>query len=254
MVQQPTERPLSAAPVEPANPESTSEYLTWLPSTCSAVSLRLFALDSAIIYRPGDQPGRETLQVTLPPCDHTPMVSNCIKTIWPGTQPYACCDAVIQHCQIAHQCTVGFAVHHAPLVAVLGRPCLWCMQAYKYIQRPSSTPMPGSKTVELHEPRASMHTTSGAPVSQGGRAKHSLFPPFPQVCFCCWSVHLHHLLLLCFNCHTLVWFCHACCPMEEFSRLHIIQDLESSNSVSTVRPPFLVLFCHFTSGHSNAKT
>ena len=70
MVQQPTERPLSAAPVEPATPDSASEYLTWLPATCSAVSLRLFALDSAIIYRPGDQPGRETLQVTLPPCHH----------------------------------------------------------------------------------------------------------------------------------------------------------------------------------------
>ncbi|KAL0041481.1 hypothetical protein WJX79_004991 [Trebouxia sp. C0005] len=114
MVQQPMERPLSAAPVAPAAPNPTSEYLTWLPATCSAVSLRLFALDSAIIYRPGDQPGRETLQ------------------------------------------------------------------AYRYIQRPSSTPMPGSKSVELHEPRASLHTTSGAPVSQGGRAKHSLFPPFPQ--------------------------------------------------------------------------
>lgn len=71
MVQQPMERPLSAAPVAPAAPNPTSEYLTWLPATCSAVSLRLFALDSAIIYRPGDQPGRETLQVTLPPCDHS---------------------------------------------------------------------------------------------------------------------------------------------------------------------------------------
>lgn len=114
MVQQPTERALSATPVEPATPDSTSDYLTWLPATCSAVSLRLFAVDSAIIYRPGDQPGRETLQ------------------------------------------------------------------AYKYIQRPSSTPAPGSKNAELHEPRASLHTTSGAPVSQGGQAKHPLFPPFPQ--------------------------------------------------------------------------
>lgn len=103
MVQQPTERPLSAAPVEPANPESTSEYLTWLPATCSAVSLRLFALDSAIIYCPGDQPGRETLQVTLPPCEHTPMVSNDNKSMWPCTQAYAGCYALTdEHWQTAH--------------------------------------------------------------------------------------------------------------------------------------------------------
>lgn len=63
-VQQPTERPLSAAPVAPVLPATPSELLSWLPATCSAVSLRLFAIDSAIIYRPGHQPGRESLQVT----------------------------------------------------------------------------------------------------------------------------------------------------------------------------------------------
>ncbi len=94
MVQQPTDCPLSAAPVEPAIPDSISEYLTWLPATCSAVSLRLFALDSAIIYRPGDQPGRETLQVTLQPCDHTPVVTDDINPILSCMQAYACCDAV----------------------------------------------------------------------------------------------------------------------------------------------------------------
>ena len=66
-VQQPTDRPISAAPVEPVLPATPSEYLSWLPATCSAVSLRLFAVDSAIIYRPGDQPGRETLQVSDSP-------------------------------------------------------------------------------------------------------------------------------------------------------------------------------------------
>ena len=62
-VSNPAERPLSAAPVEPAVVPTPGEHLSWLPATCAAVSLRLFAIDSAIIYRPGDQPGRETLQV-----------------------------------------------------------------------------------------------------------------------------------------------------------------------------------------------
>lgn len=35
--------------------------------------------------------------------------------------------------------------------------------------------MIGSKAVDLHEPRASLHTPSG------GQANQSLFPPFPQV-------------------------------------------------------------------------
>jgi hypothetical protein len=54
--------------------------LGWLPPTTAAVSLRLYALDAAILYTPGSQPGRETLQVPpysfwprLPPCrpEHT---------------------------------------------------------------------------------------------------------------------------------------------------------------------------------------
>lgn len=35
--------------------------------------------------------------------------------------------------------------------------------------------MIGSKAVDLHEPRASLHTPSG------GQANQALFPPFPQV-------------------------------------------------------------------------
>ena len=64
-VANPTDRPISAAPVEPAIAPTPAEQLNWLPATCAAVSLRLFAIDSAIIYRPGDQPGRETLQVCI---------------------------------------------------------------------------------------------------------------------------------------------------------------------------------------------
>jgi len=65
---------------------------------------------------------------------------------------------------------------------LVGSICLCCMQAYKYIQQPSSAPTPGSKDMELHKPRASLHSTSGTPaVSQGGQAKHSQFPTFPQV-------------------------------------------------------------------------
>ena len=134
--------------------------------------------------------------------------------------------------------TVRCAVHHAPLV-VLGRPCLWCMQAYKYIQRPSSTPMPGSKTVELHEPRASLHTTSGAPVSQGGRAKHSLFPPFPQVWCCCSSVHLTDSFCSCCICHSLFCLCHACCPLK-------FQDLKFHPTVFPSQA-FISAFCFVTS-------
>lgn len=118
-VANPTDRPISAAPVEPAIAATPAEHLNWLPATCAAVSLRLFAIDSAIIYRPGDQPGRETLQ------------------------------------------------------------------AYKYIQRPAETPMPG-KVSEVLEPRASSHAVSsphaapGAMFSHSRPAQHSLFPPFPQ--------------------------------------------------------------------------
>ena len=61
-VQQPTEQPLSHAVPESA---SFAESLAWLPATSAAVSLRLFAIDAAIIYRPGDPPGREVIQVSL---------------------------------------------------------------------------------------------------------------------------------------------------------------------------------------------
>ena len=64
-VANPADQPISAASVEPAIAAIPADQLSWLPATCAAVSLRLFAIDSAIIYRPGDQPGRETLQVGL---------------------------------------------------------------------------------------------------------------------------------------------------------------------------------------------
>jgi hypothetical protein len=54
-----------------------------------------------------------------------------------------------------------------------------CGQAYKYIQRPA---LP----VELAEGGLEGHTgggrvVSGQPIGRGGRARPSLFPPFPQV-------------------------------------------------------------------------
>lgn len=49
----------------PAIPASPSDSLAWLPATSAAISLRLFAIDAAIIYRPGDLPGREVIQVSL---------------------------------------------------------------------------------------------------------------------------------------------------------------------------------------------
>eukprot|EP00884_Botryococcus_braunii_P016830 jgi/Botrbrau1/3830/Bobra.0183s0056.2 len=45
---------------EDANREEV--VLGWLPPTIPAVSLRLYALDAAILYTPGSQPGRETLE------------------------------------------------------------------------------------------------------------------------------------------------------------------------------------------------
>ena len=62
-VQQPTEQPMSDLSVTPAIPASPSDSLAWLPATSAAISLRLFAIDAAIIYRPGDPPGREVIQV-----------------------------------------------------------------------------------------------------------------------------------------------------------------------------------------------
>lgn len=64
-MQQPTEQPVSDPSVTPAIPASPSDSLAWLPATSAAISLRLFAIDAAIIYRPGDLPGREVIQVSL---------------------------------------------------------------------------------------------------------------------------------------------------------------------------------------------
>jgi hypothetical protein len=57
---------------------------------------------------------------------------------------------------------------------------LLLLQAYKYIQRPA---LP----VELADggsPAQAVGTrvVSGQPIGLGGRARPSLFPPFPQVC------------------------------------------------------------------------
>ena len=64
-VQQPTEQPVSDPSLEAAIPEPPSESLAWLPATSAAISLRLFAIDAAIIYRPGDPPGRDVIQVSI---------------------------------------------------------------------------------------------------------------------------------------------------------------------------------------------
>ena len=64
-MQQPTQLAVSDPSVTPAIPASSSDSLAWLPATSAAISLRLFAIDSAIIYRPGDLPGRELIQVSL---------------------------------------------------------------------------------------------------------------------------------------------------------------------------------------------
>lgn len=112
-MQQPTEHPLSAAPVEPAIPESSPEYLSWLPATCSAVSLRLFAIDSAIIYRTGDQPGRETLQVSRPSIaccailQHVTAASGkCQRCNWKGGTEATLCENMTQQMSLLakHSC------------------------------------------------------------------------------------------------------------------------------------------------------
>lgn len=54
---------MSDPSVTPTIPASPSDSLAWLPATSAAISLRLFAIDAAIIYRPGDPPGREVIQV-----------------------------------------------------------------------------------------------------------------------------------------------------------------------------------------------
>lgn len=79
----PTPAPQLQIPSGTAEPASSAaslsaEHLGCLP-TYAAVSLRLHAIDAACIYRPGEQPARETLPVGLhhvplwPPC-------NCIAT------------------------------------------------------------------------------------------------------------------------------------------------------------------------------
>ena len=75
---------LPVAPVVPAAPEAAQsegeaadaqaeqvseavQRLAWLPATVAAVSLRLAAFDAAVVYVPGVQPARDTLQVSLSP-------------------------------------------------------------------------------------------------------------------------------------------------------------------------------------------
>ncbi|KAL3160990.1 hypothetical protein ABBQ38_009379 [Trebouxia sp. C0009 RCD-2024] len=60
-VAQPTEQAESDPPGRPAVPVTPSDSLAWLPATSAAISLRLFAIDAAIIYRPGNLPGRELI-------------------------------------------------------------------------------------------------------------------------------------------------------------------------------------------------
>ncbi len=56
------------------------QLLEWLPPTVAAVSLRLGALDAALIYSPGMPPARDNLQVTI----DTPMpsVSSPVAMSW----------------------------------------------------------------------------------------------------------------------------------------------------------------------------
>lgn len=67
-VAQPTEQAESDPPGRPAVPVTPSDSLAWLPATSAAISLRLFAIDAAIIYRPGNLPGRELIPVSAVLC------------------------------------------------------------------------------------------------------------------------------------------------------------------------------------------
>ena len=49
--------------VQPGFQVEVEEPLGWVPPTCAAVSLRLFALDAALVYQPGQPPARERHQV-----------------------------------------------------------------------------------------------------------------------------------------------------------------------------------------------
>ena len=53
------------AEIQPA--AADAQVLEWLPPTVAAVSLRLGALDAALIYSPGLPPARDTLQVKFVP-------------------------------------------------------------------------------------------------------------------------------------------------------------------------------------------
>lgn len=67
-VQQHAEQAGGDPPVTPAVPATPSDSLAWLPATSAAISLRLFAIDAAVIYRPGNLPGREVLPVSRLVC------------------------------------------------------------------------------------------------------------------------------------------------------------------------------------------
>ncbi|KAK9816480.1 hypothetical protein WJX72_000803 [[Myrmecia] bisecta] len=112
----------AATPERSAAVAAAAETLAWLPATVAAIALRLWALDAALVYKPGEHPARDSLQ------------------------------------------------------------------AYKYIQRPA-LPMNADdlqgvgrleaealQRMEAGGPR----TVSGQPIGVGGRARPSIFPPFPQ--------------------------------------------------------------------------
>ena len=66
-VQPPAGQPQAAGPA----PTPIAEHMGCLP-TSAAVSLRLHAIDAAIVYQPGELPARETLPVPIHACQYAP--------------------------------------------------------------------------------------------------------------------------------------------------------------------------------------
>ncbi len=201
-----------AAPAEldpvaqPGFQVEVEEPLGWVPPTCAAVSLRLFALDAALVYQPGQPPARERHQAgsvpfprlhpaVLPACSTVPCCQHIAlhraACLLPGRD--AACTYELPPC-----CKVARA-GHAPLQDLL-KAIAWlsswlralshglvltlssALQAYHHMQRPA----PLLSTMGLHGPGGDFRMldpagrmVSGAPIALGsGRMKAVLFPSF----------------------------------------------------------------------------
>ena len=169
--------------VQPGFQVEVEEPLGWVPPTCAAVSLRLFALDAALVYQPGQPPARERHQVGSVLCLFHAMLRVCCPArMLPA--PTSCPPARAGHAPLQDLPAViaGLNSWLQALSKGLALTMSPALQAYHYMQRPA----PVLSTMGLHGPGGDFRmldpagrVVSGAPIALGSsRMKAVLFPNF----------------------------------------------------------------------------